>query len=572
MAATSFKTSTMTFRELMGNGSVYQVPRFQRDYSWTDTEWEDLWQDIIALETSGEQGHYMGYLVLQSLQERKLDVIDGQQRLTTLSLIVLTVLKNLSRLIEMSIDPENNEKRIRVLEETYIGFVDPVTLVSQLKLRLNRNNNEYYKQYIATLSDAPKIKHNASEKLMRDCFEWFDAKMREKFGEAPKGESLAEFVTLIAESLFFTVIYVTDELNAFKVFETLNARGVRLSTTDLLKNYFFSKVFEESGHEATVDELEKQWDKIVANLGEKSFPDFLRTFWNSRNKLARKKDLFNVIRENVRQSDNKQKRVFELTKNMAEDSSVYAALGNPTDEFWTSKEKRDFIAELKMYRVTQPYTLLLAASRSMDDEDFIKTLRACSIISFRYNVIGKLSPNRQEPIYNDVAIKISSREFRNSNQIINGLRDIYPTDEQFRAAFEEASFPLNTQTKKLIRHILFKIEKFVSKEDYDAESNLYSIEHVLPENPGEDWPDFDHDEQSRFAYRVGNLTLLKTPDNRRIGNSKYEEKIQAYRDSAFEITRKIPEHYQEWTPEKIASRQEWMAKQAVSIWRLTELS
>ena len=98
MSATNFKTENNTYRKLIGNGLTYSIPRFQRDYSWTDVEWEDLWTDILGtIQEGGESAHYMGYLVLQSQDEKSFDVIDGQQRLTTLTLIVLAALKNLNR-------------------------------------------------------------------------------------------------------------------------------------------------------------------------------------------------------------------------------------------------------------------------------------------------------------------------------------------------------------------------------------------------------------------------------------------------------------------------------------------
>ena len=85
-----FNTTNNTFRQLMGNGLSYRVPLFQRDYSWGPDEWDDLWQDIVALfEADPEPAHYMGYLVLQSTDNREFDIIDGQQRMTTLSLLML---------------------------------------------------------------------------------------------------------------------------------------------------------------------------------------------------------------------------------------------------------------------------------------------------------------------------------------------------------------------------------------------------------------------------------------------------------------------------------------------------
>ena len=86
----NFNTTNSTFRQLMGNGMSYRVPLFQRDYSWGPDEWDDLWQDLVALfGEAPEPAHYMGYLVLQSADNRAFDIIDGQQRMTTLSLLML---------------------------------------------------------------------------------------------------------------------------------------------------------------------------------------------------------------------------------------------------------------------------------------------------------------------------------------------------------------------------------------------------------------------------------------------------------------------------------------------------
>src|SRR5487761_927767 len=101
MSAINFNTSNQTYRQLLGNGLAYRVPRFQRDYSWTQDEWDDLWQDIEGvLAPAGEPAHYMGYLVLQTQDNKTFDVIDGQQRLTTLSVLVLAVLRALQDLID----------------------------------------------------------------------------------------------------------------------------------------------------------------------------------------------------------------------------------------------------------------------------------------------------------------------------------------------------------------------------------------------------------------------------------------------------------------------------------------
>src|SRR5699024_3689124 len=174
MAITNFKTENNTFRKLIGNGLTYRIPRFQRDYSWDTEQWEDLWADIIStLKNDEDSSHYMGYLVLQSTDDKSFDVIDGQQRLTTTTLIVLAILKNIQRLINAGKNVEANTQRLNQIRQTYIGYLDPVTLISRTKLTLNRNNNDYFQHYLVPLGHLPQRGFRASEHLLRKAFEWF---------------------------------------------------------------------------------------------------------------------------------------------------------------------------------------------------------------------------------------------------------------------------------------------------------------------------------------------------------------------------------------------------------------
>ncbi len=567
MAITNFNTSNQTFRKLMGNGLVYRVPMFQRDYSWTEQEWDNLWQDIVAmLEPGGEQGHYMGYLVMQSNDERNYDIIDGQQRVTTLSLLVLAILGNLRRLVDLGIEADDNRRRLEELRKTYIGFLDPVTLIATSKLTLNRHNNQYYQTYLVPLERPPRRNLKASEHLLRKSFEWFDENVRQRFSETRSGAELARFVDTVADRLFFTVISVADELNAFKVFETLNARGVRLSSTDLLKNYLFSVVHGAGGHEHEMRTLEERWETIVGKLGSESVPDFLRVYWNSLNPLTRHSDLFKAIRGSVIDKAG----VFTLLRNMDRDVDIYAALGDADDAMWTAEQKKH-VAELAMYNVRQPYALLLAARRELADAEFTRVLRACAIMSFRYNVIGNLATNEQERVYNAVAEKIARKELASTADILKALRPVYPSDEQFRAAFTEKQIRTTTaRNRQVVRYIMFEIERQVSNRAFDYTSDKYNIEHVLPEHPGDNWTTFTDDQADRCVFRIGNLTPLATGQNRDLGNVAYMEKKPVYEQSEFEITRRIASENADWTPDQIAARQRWLANQATAIWRISE--
>jgi hypothetical protein len=567
--AINFNTSNQTFRQLFGNGLTYSIPRFQRDYSWTSDEWDDLWQDIQGTITpGGEPAHYMGYLVVQTRDNRTFEVIDGQQRLTTLTLLTLAVLKVLQDLANAGVDSEDNKRRIEQFRNSYIGYLDPVTLIPRSKLSLNRNNDAYYQDYIVPLQKLPQRGLRASEHLLRRSFEWFYKKVNEQYGGARDGVVLAKFIDELADRLFFTVITVTDELNAFKVFETLNARGVRLSPTDLLKNYLFSVVHRQSSHPNEIETLERRWEAMVGRLGGESFPDFLRVHWNSRKRFVREADLFKTIRSETEDKA----AVFELLRQMEQDIDVYAALPNPEAEIW-SVDERQYVRELRMFSVRQPWPLLLAAFRAFQRADFVEVLRACSIVSFRYNVIGGLASNEQERVYNDIAQKIATGTLPGAGDVIKALAPVYIPDNQFRPAFTEKILRTTAaRNKQVARYILFKTEKYLTGNDYDTDSERYSLEHVLPENPVNNWPQFSEEEFEDSLYRLGNMTLLTTAANRELGNAAFAIKKPGYAKSEFQITRNIAIENDDWNAGRISARQGWLANQATAIWRIAQLS
>ena len=555
-------TSNKTYRQLMGNGLRYEIPKFQRDYSWEAEHWDDLWQDIRALLANEDNEHYMGYLVLQTSNNKEFQIIDGQQRLTTMSLLILSTLKCLKELVDSGFEAENNLKRKDSLLNSYIGYVDPVTLISNNKLKLNRNSDDYYKQHLVLLKELPLRNTNASEKHMRECFNWYYDRIKKEFNT---GESLAAFIDNIVDKLFFTVIEVTDQLNAFKVFETLNARGVQLSAADLLKNYLFFVVDETKPHISEIEELENIWSKIVGKLGEQKFEDYLRYYWNSIHKSIGKKNLFKTIKGSIKSKD----QVFELIRNLNDTADIYLAIQNPEDEFWRDKpEIRKSLKELKLFQIRQINSLFLSALRNLEVENFKKLAKICSVISFRYNIIGGLNPNAQEDVYNTVALKISS----NKRFEVADFQTIYVSDLNFENDFSTKEFKNTTRNHKIVKYILSKIEVYQHRNEIDPESDLFTIEHILPENADDTWGNFTFEEINRSVYRMGNLTLLEKKLNREADQKAYVEKIVLFAQSNSELTKTLPDNFNTWNEDKLAARQRELAKQAKAIWKIQELS
>ena len=551
-------TSSLTYRQLMGNGLRYEIPKFQRDYTWEIEQWDDLWYDISVLRNKEESDHYMGYLVLQTGDDKSFKIIDGQQRLTTISIIILVVLKCLKELAEHNIDAENNLKRMEALRNSYIGYLDPVTLISNNKLKLNRNSDDYYRQQIVLLKELPLRNINSSEKQMRDCFNWYYDKIKKEF---TTGEALAFFIDNLADQLFFTRISVSDDFNAFKVFETLNARGVQLSAADLLKNYLFSVVDDSHPHQSEIEELELLWSKVVGKLGNNKFEDYLRYFWNSKNKTVRKTALFKAIRKSI--SDKTQ--AFSLIRELYDVADIYMAFQNPEDDLWKGKKEiSDALGELKLFNIKQTLSLFIAAYRNLDEGGFTKLVKACSVISFRYNIIGGLNPNEQEDIYNTVAISINETKHFN----LDDLKNIYVSNDNFETSFSNKLFKNTSRNHKIVKYIFSKLERYKYKNDIPMESDLYTIEHILPESADENWGSFDTEAINRCVFRLGNLTLLEKKLNKEADTLKYADKQSFYGQSNCRCTSVLAEEFNVWNESNLSARQKELAKDAKSVWQL----
>jgi len=324
-------TNTSNFSAVMGNNRSFSVPKFQRDYSWETEQWDDLWQDIVTMIEEHDE-HYMGYLVLQTKDDKHFYIIDGQQRFTTIILLILAAIKNIKRLIENGIDSDSNEKRVKTLLNLYIGKEDPVTLEYDNVLELNRNNNPYFKDYIVKMGELRVRNLKATEKLMKRCFEFYDQKLKGRFST---GQDYASFIQNVVDNLYFTQIVVNDEMNAFRVFETLNARRVQLSSSDLLKNYLFSLVDRGKTYQSYIEVLENKWSRLTDNIRAEKLPEFLRYYWNTKHKSIRSKDVFKTIRSEIKIDS----QVFELMNELIDYSDIYMALGDKNDEMW--KEDMD---------------------------------------------------------------------------------------------------------------------------------------------------------------------------------------------------------------------------------------
>ncbi|WP_374379844.1 DUF262 domain-containing protein [Thermomonas sp.] len=562
--ANLLKTETKSFLDLIGNGKIYRVPPYQRDYSWNEEQWEDLWSDVKALSAKPDDRHYMGALVVEGRSDREFLIIDGQQRIATLSVLALAILARLQKLVDDGIEADDNRERIRALRGRFIGEKDPTSLTESSKLFLNVTDNDFYQDYLVQLR-APLNPRSlpTSNRALWECFLYFRRSIERDAALAGSGAALSSLLNeAVARQLLFILITVEDDLNAYTVFETLNARGLELSATDLLKNYLFSKVRGQQD----LDALGRRWHRLVTTVRQDKFPEFLRYHLLCEEPKIRQQRLFKLVRDRIVSPAD----VFSLLERLEARSELFAAMGDADHEYWKElPEALPHVRELLLFRVRQPMPALFAAWERWSRPDFARLVKLIAVFSFRYTIVSGLNPNDLEPLYHELAKSILDGRVSSPAGAFDVLRKLYPSDEKFESDFVELEISTGGQRAKLVRYILCRIESQISGVARDWLNDPASIEHVLPENPSAGWDAvIPLERQAQAVYRLGNLTLLEKTLNRDAGNKLFDEKKPIYAQSEYRLTRALEEHAPpEWSLAAITGRQKQLAQRAAAIWR-----
>ena len=558
-------TGTTSYLELIGNGRTHRVPPYQRDYAWTQQEWEDLWNDVAELRDEPDGRHYMGALVVQAHGDREFFVIDGQQRLATISLLALAVIDKLRRMADGGTDEERNRERATELRNRFIGEKDPASLVETSRLRLNETDDAFYQDYLVQLR--PPLNPRGlprSNALLWKCYGYFSKHIDAlETGADDEGEEIAKILSeTVARRLIFIRMTVDDELNDYTLFETLNARGLELTATDLLKNYFFSKVRVGADMAA----LKRRWQTLMATVTQERFPEFLRYQLLCEHPEVRRRRLFKLVRDRVRTPED----TFAFITALEGRGELFAALSDAGHGYWVERPAaRPFVRELQLFRARQMTPVFFAAWGRFSDEDFVRLLKLATVIAFRYSVVSGLNTNPLERVCHLAAKAVIDGRARRPGAVFALLRPIYVDDERFESDFARWTVGTKGRQGRIARYVLARLESDAADRAVDPETDPATVEHVLPENPSGEWADvFPPDRWEASVDRLGNLTPLERTLNRDVGNADYPVKRTAYAASGYALTRAIaglaPE---EWTPALLDERQRRLAARAVTLWR-----
>ena len=564
MSKLEFNPENQSLRQVLGNGIKYEVPKFQRDYSWEAEQLEILWEDIEDLINGINNYHYMGYLVLQEMAEdNKYKIIDGQQRLTSFSLFFLACIKKLKEEKKEKKQEEKEKKIAAIFFRSFIGVEELDGTYINKKLTLNKNNHYFYTQAVNE-EEIPQRGQKKTVHLMRKAIDFFYTKIKNT-----NGEEISQWAKKIVDRFLFTIIYIGNELSAYKVFETLNARGVHLSSSDLIKNYLFSKIDDTNTiPEETIKELENSWEVIGENIGDKYYTEYIFNEWNSQNKYTRKAKLYAAIQNQIKKNSEAKNYLDRISIN----SQIYEGITNPDSDFfkdhpdYNNSQKKISIQKelsvLKLFNISQPYSLLIIAYQKHKN-DFGKILKWIAHFSIRYNVICGKHHGYQEQLYNQICLQINKD--CSLEDIKKKLLEKYPDDENFKKSFSDKTM-LTHQSNKKVKYLLARLEENLSNNSIDE--SILTVEHLLPLKPEDEWISNFGENYALFNQRIGNMALVNHNINRELLQKNFQEKKRILLEKSNYHIHQNLKNYEVWTSEEVESRQKALAETAAKVWRV----
>lgn len=536
----------------------FTVPSYQRSYAWEAENVEALLLDLSDAIRNNENEFFLGSLVVTGSKTPRFEVVDGQQRLTTVSLLIAAIKDIFIR--------DGDQETAESIRNEFIASTDRKTKEKQSRLVLNEVDNEVYQLLLESIPGAPenRFTRQSHRKLLsaaRQIYEFLE-RLCEKSKDADA--ELHDWLDYLESNLKVIVVTAPDDSNAFVIFETLNDRGLDLAISDLLKNYLFHR----SGD--SLEETKNRWLSMVAIL-ESTTEDalvvtYLRHFAMSKYGLIRERELFSFLKKKI----NSKKLAVQFSTELRDKARTYSALINTDHEFWEGFDSKvkESVDTLNLLGMSQIRPLLVAILDVFDAKITRDIFQKLVSVAVRFQIVGGVGGGTLERIYSDTAKAISEKKISTVREIIDAFSTL-PTDSAFEQAFAVASI----SKQNLARFYLQKIEEMMSHE-YKSEKATskdtlrVNLEHILPLTLNADWLKSWTTEDARaYQRRIGNMTLLYSRLNSIAGNENYKAKREILKKSELALNKSLVA-YDDWTKEAIDLRQKEMARLAVKIWAI----
>ena len=537
------------------NQGHYYIPKYQREYIWSKFNWESLFDDVD--ESQG--GHFLGSIICintqtDSLKAPILELVDGQQRMTTISLFYLAIYHYLSKNLPLD-NEEQKYKLFGLRQKIVLENKKPRVTPSHSAGNFHDYNWMFYEVFGDGVNKPLEKPKFLGLRRMSKAFDYFFDRLNAEDGEGNPIFNYNKVQQLLSKLNSATIVKidVSSHSDAFTLFETLNNRGVPLSAVDLIKNKLLGKL--EKDHPNSIDINFERWSKVVNNLtDEYSVQErFLRQFYNAfkvdsdievkRAPKAIKSNLIRIYEELI------DRDAEGILQKLEECSSIYS-LNIEYEQGENSKNLIYALRNLENVNAADAYMLLMFLEKrfNINEEQEIELIDLLCKYFIRRNVTDFPGTRNLTNYFIEIISEISSHDHYDFNKVKEViLRVGKPADDELFA--KKLMGDIYEENVGAVRFVLSSIELSETQTDEiytnfyfrDKKKFIWTVEHIFPQ--GENIPSFWVDMiaggdvvearniRSEYVHKLGNLTL--TGHNSQLSNMSFEKKQNRTKDGKY---------------------------------------
>lgn len=556
----------------MLSSAYYKIPRFQRPYSWDQENIQDFWGDIVQ---DAPQDYFIGSMVVYKDGKQRFGVVDGQQRLTTITILLGVLrqafadsgLEDLARGVHGLIERRNIDNKLEFIvstESSYPYFQDRIQKCGAPDVDLELHSEEL------NLQSA----HLQLSLLVKSAIDSIDSdsSLSPKRRADLKSEKLRSIRDALL-NLKVILVKLDDEDDAYIIFETLNTRGKDLSLTDLVKNHLTKHIKTRNPQS---DQVKIKWKQLLETIegspADLKTDTFIHHFWLSKYDYLPAKSLFKVIKKKITAEQSS-----SFLRSLLQDATLYRSMSEPSYCKWAKEEKEieNALNALNIFRVAQQAPCVLSLLREYRITKKLKKkhiedgLVAIEKFHFLFTAVtSQRSSGGISGMYAALGRRLfeakdTSESVRVLQELKQKLRERVPGWDEFRALFPGIIFTDRlTKQKNLVKYILTSLDR-QSARAVSLDYSQMTIEHLASQNLIGS-PDLDE----ALIGQLGNLILVSEELNGRLGSKPFKDKKRILMEDGYKLP-PIIEEATDWGAKEIRDRTDQLAREAYSsVWKL----
>ena len=527
------------------SSSSFEIPRYQRQYSWGQPELEDFWRDLQDNMEAGTQ-YFLGLIILTEGNKRK-HIVDGQQRLITLSLLAACLYHTAVRISRRALADR--------LSATFLHLVDYKTDESAPRIVLSDpEGNETYQKLldlegshaVRAAGGSRKKSRGSSSDRLKFAYNFISRRLEDDI-QGAAFQRLGAWAEFITHKLYFAVFMHDDPATAYQVFEVINTRGKDLTTADLLKNFVLSRA-EEDG----IDRVYERWEGLAVNFpteGSNNFVQYIRHVVTSYYGHVLPRELYTFLIGRGADGDASAPTAERLLDLLEENLESYLQMIDPSLSGPATDRQLRIFSALNQLNVIALRPVLLSGQATDDPEGVAEYVLKMAV---RRMVVGNLGTGNVERRFGDAARDL--RKSRSFAQLVRQLGDLNPKEEEFAE---------RVKARILNKGLLSFLRRSASQGNTVPEPE--GVLQWIWQPHKELWDGMTDDSDASWTFTIGNSVLVDIKDAPP-ADSWEEWKANALAHVQSEKERKFLFKVRSWNQSAARSMADITAQALASVW------